>query len=129
MNTRHASPAGSAAGLVMPSREAEAQKGEGLHTIAGRAAQAIEHDRKIPGEAATILSLFESGLDTLQIAERLGRKESDVARRLHMERSAALGLKSEFGPVPSWYRNRNPLRHLPVFTIGDGSLRRMGVMA
>lgn len=51
---------------------------------------------------ATILEMFRSGLDTMQIAERLGMAESAVAHDLHAQRSAEMGLPSGYVEPPSW---------------------------
>lgn len=88
MNTRPALLRGSAA-EPSTSREADAQKGDGVQTISGRAAKADFIDRKIPGEAA-ILSLFESGMDTLDIAKKLRMPEAAVLKLMTIQRSRQL---------------------------------------
>ncbi len=127
MNTRPALPQ-VADGQPEPIRGAEAQKGVVLHDDVGRAAEAEGYARKIPGEPS-ILSLFEQGRDTLEIAEYLSLPEHVVAKALHIERSAALGRDARFDPPPSWQRNKRPLRYLPNFIIGAAALRNMGVVA
>lgn len=40
----------------------------------------------------TPLELFRSGLDTMEIAKRLGTSEPDASRRVFLERCESLGL-------------------------------------
>lgn len=59
--------------------------------------------------APSILALFGEGLDTLAISERLGLLEAEVSKRLHIERSAALGRDAAFG---SRFRGRAERREV-----------------
>lgn len=48
----------------------------------------------------TVYSLFQRGMDTVQIASQLKMKEHEVERVLTLDRSRAKGVTTEFEPSP-----------------------------
>lgn len=80
-----------------------------FHSAADRLPAAETARREVDSSPTSLrhpsaLELFRSGLDTFDIAKRLGITEARASRLVHVQRSEALGLLAHSEPYPRWGR-------------------------